>query len=114
MIPIYPTFRTVALRIAVLLKRSGKQRARISDKTLRILSQRGTLREALVSGVRAHLEDLGIVAIRLDRGGFALIHASALDGAPSALVKHLMPEYRKLDDEQLWNELGLPDDEQDE
>ncbi|MBV7556107.1 hypothetical protein KW841_27530 [Pseudomonas sp. PDM28] len=110
----YPTSETVALRLAVLLKRSGKTRARISEKTLRILAGRSTLRESLIVSVRDALEDLGIVSVRLDRGGYALVASSALEGAPSALAKNLMPEFRKLADDDLWNELDLSDGEIDE
>jgi hypothetical protein len=110
----YPSIDTVALRLAVLLKRSDKTRARVSEKTLRILSGRSTLRDAFVIDVRNALEDLSVVSVRLDRGGFALIAASALEGAPPALVKNLMPDFRKLPDDKLWNELDLPDNEVDE
>lgn len=107
----YPSIETVALRLAVLLKRTGKTRARVSDKTLRILSGRTTLRDAFVINMRSVLEEYGVVAVRLDRGGFALIATSALEGAPPALVKNLMPDFKRLTEEELWNELELPDDE---
>ena len=83
----------------------------LSDKTLRILSGRTTLRDAFVINMRSVLEEYGVVAVRLDRGGFALIATSALEGAPPALVKNLMPDFKRLTEEELWNELELPDDE---
>jgi len=110
----YAPIETVALRLAVLLKRSEKTRARVSEKTFRILSGRTTLRDSFVVSVRNALEDLGVVSVRLDRGGFALIATSALEGATPALVKNLMPEYKKLSDDKLWSELDLPDSEADE
>lgn len=110
----YPPVGTVALRLAILLKRSEKTRARVSEKTLRILSGRSTLRESFVVDIRNALEELSIVSVRLDRGGFALIATSALEGAPTALVKNLMPDFKKLSDDMLWNELDLPDNEVDE
>jgi hypothetical protein len=110
----YSSVDTVALRLAVLLKRSEKTRARVSEKTLRILSGRSTLRDSFVVGVRNALEELSVVSVRLDRGGFALIATSALEGAPTALVKNLMPDFRKLSDDNLWNELDLPGNEVDE
>ncbi len=109
--PKYPSPETVALRLAVLLKRTEKTRARVSDRTLRILSGRTTLRDAFVISIRSTLEEYGVVAVRLDRGGFALIATSALEGAPPALVKNLMPDFKKLTDERLWIELDLPEDE---
>lgn len=110
----YPSIETVALRLAVLLKRTEKTRARVSEKTLRILSGRTTLRDSFVVSIRNALEDFGVVAVRLDRGGFALIATSALEGAPPALVKNLMPDFKKLSDDKLWSELDLPDGEVDE
>lgn len=110
----YPSIETVALRLAVLLKRTDKTRARVSEKTFRILSGRTTLRDSFVVSIRNALEDFGVVSVRLDRGGFALIATSALEGAPPALVKNLMPDFRKLTDDKLWSELDLPDNEVDE
>ncbi len=110
----YPTPDTVALRLAVLLKRTEKTRARVSEKTLRILSGRSTLRDSFVIDLRNALEDLSVVSVRLDRGGFALIATSALEGAPPALAKNLMPEFKKYTDDELWRELDLPDSEGDE
>jgi len=110
----YPSVETVALRLAVLLKRTEKTRARVSEKTLRILSGRTTLRDSFVVSIRNALEDFGVVSVRLDRGGFALIATSALEGAPPALVKNLMPDFKKLSDDKLWNELDLPNGEVDE
>jgi hypothetical protein len=112
--PKYPSIETVALRLAVLLKRTEKTRARVSEKTLRILSGRTTLRDSFVVSIRNVLEDLGVVSVRLDRGGFALIATSALEGAPPALAKNLMPDFKKLSDDKLWSELDLPDSEVDE
>jgi len=108
------SYELVALRLAVLLKRTSKARARVSEKTLRLLSGRSTLREAFLSTVRAHLEDLNVTFVRLDRGGFALIATSALEGAPPALVKNLMPNFKTLSDHDLWNELEPTNDILDE
>lgn len=109
-----PDARLTALRLAVLLKRSGKSRARISDKTFRLAGERTTLRDAFVIDVRHALEDLGILVLRISRGGFALITADALEGAPAILIKHLMTDMRKLKEDDLWKELDLekPDDEE--
>jgi hypothetical protein len=112
--PKYPSVETVALRLAVLLKRTEKTRARLSEKTLRILSGRTTLRDSFIVSIRNALEDFGVVSVRLERGGFALIATSALEGAPPALVKNLMPDFKALSDDKLWSELDLPDGEGDE
>ncbi len=103
----YPSIETVALRIAVMLKRSDKRRARLSEKSFRILSERVTLRDAFVVSVRDYLDEIGVVLIRLDRGGFALINSSALEGAPPILVKSLIPKFKNISDDELWTELGF-------
>ena len=100
-----PTVTTVAARIAVIFKRHGKTRARISDKTLRIISGRSTIREAFLSMLRSELEEFGICAIQLDRGGFALVSISALDGAPSITVKRYMPDFMDFSERQLLAEI---------
>jgi hypothetical protein len=110
----YPSTETVALRLAVMLKRLNKARARVSEKTFRIVSGRKTFREAFIVGVRDAAEDVGVLFVRLDRGGFALIAISSLEGAPPAQVKNLMPDFKKLSDDALWEELDLPGDETDE
>lgn len=111
---IYPSAGRVALRLAILLKRTQKTRARISEKTFKILAERATLRDAFIVSTRNELEDLGVVSFRLERGGFALIAASALEGAPQALVKKIMPGFKKLSEDDLFNELELAETESEE
>ena len=105
----YPSPTRVALTLAVMLKRSGKTRARVSDKTFRLVSRRTNLRGAFVTSVREWLEDFGVFATELDRGGFALVAISALDGAPPITAKQLLPapERKKITDEALLAELDL-------
>jgi hypothetical protein len=81
-----------AILVAVLLKRAKAKRARISEKTIRVLSRRRTLRVAFLSGLVAALDDLGVHMVELERGGFGLIPISALDGAPSILAKNYLRE----------------------
>ncbi|WP_124837501.1 hypothetical protein [Burkholderia glumae] len=104
----------VALLLAVLLKRSGKTRVRVSEKTYRLISDRTVLRDAFLVDVRRELEDLGVLCVRLERGGFALIAISALEGAPSATARNLLPNRRALSDDDLWDELGMSGDDQEE
>lgn len=84
-----------AILVALLLKRSGHRRARISENTIRLLSKRHTLRDAFKSRLTAELDDLGIHLVELQRGGFGAIFVSALDGAPSITTKRVMPEEMK-------------------
>lgn len=109
-----PSPQLVALRIALLFKRFGKTRARITDKTFRMLSERVTIRDVFSADVRNKLEDLGISATQLARGGFSLITISALDGAPPITVKKYLAEtpWKSLSDDELWEIVN--DENQDE
>jgi hypothetical protein len=102
-----------------MLHRSGKTRARISEKTIKYISFRERLKGAFVDEIGARLADLGVAIVDLDRGGFSLIAVSALDGAPSILAKNYIgPEMKSLNEFKLnlaevRQELGIkrPDDE---
>ena len=107
----YPSPQLVALRLAILLKRTGKTRTRVSRKTFELLSGRETIRVALLTDVFKELDDLDVVAVELDRGGFGLIAASALEGAPNATASRFMPEWRDLSEDDLWREFR-PDENQ--
>lgn len=104
-----------------MLKRSGKSRARISEKTLRLISQRPKqLRLAFLLVLRSGLEELDVVLVPLDRGGFGLISLSALDGAPTIKAADLLADHLpglkkgKADEDKLWAELALEEDDNDE
>ena len=89
------TMEQTALLVATLLKRSGKRRARISEKTIRVLSKRKTLRDSFKELLRGELDDLGIHLVQLDRGGFALIAISALEGAEPINAKEYLADELK-------------------
>ena len=86
------TIEETAILIALLMKRADVKRARVSDKTIRVLSKRKTLRVAFLSELVSALDDLGVHMVELARGGFGLIPISALDGAPSILAKNYLTE----------------------
>lgn len=90
--------RESALLIALLYKRANKTRARISNKTVLVLSKRKKyIRTSFFERLTAELEDLGLYMLELDRGGFGLIPTSALDGAPSITAsKFLKEDLKKL------------------
>lgn len=91
------TAEETALLVAILLRRSEQRRARISDKTIRLLSRRRTLRDAFKERLRAELDDFGIHIVQLERGGFGIIPINALDGAPPITAKkYLAEELKKL------------------
>ena len=86
-----------ALLVAVLFKRSEQRRARVSDKTIRRLAKRRTLRDSFKERLRAELDDIGIHLVELERGGFGVIPINALNGAPAITAKKYLPaEMRKL------------------
>jgi len=92
-----PNAEQTAVLIATLLHRSGERRARISERTVRILSRRRPLRDVFKEKLRDELDDLGIHFVQLERGGFGLIPAKALDGAPAITAKkYLSAEVTKL------------------
>jgi hypothetical protein len=70
-----------------MLKRSGQARARVSEATIRRISQRRHIRAAFVGILLQHLSDLGLNMSELDRGGYGLIRASVLEGAPPVTAK---------------------------
>lgn len=91
------TAEETAILVALLQKRAAVRRARISAKTIRVLSKRRTLRTAFLETLGRELDDLGIHMIELERGGFGIIPISALDGAPAILAKrYLTDDLKKL------------------
>ena len=82
------TAEQTAILLALLFKRANTKRARISEKTIRVLSKRRSLRAVFLQGLRAALDDFGLHMIELERGGFGLIPVSALDGAQAILAKN--------------------------
>lgn len=114
-----PSADEAAHLLALMLHRSGKTRVRISEKTIKYVSFRERLKGAFEREIGARLADLGVAIVDLDRGGFALIALSALDGAPSILAKnYIAQEMKALDEcklklEKIRQEIGIkrPDDE---
>jgi len=91
------TAEETAILVALLQKRADVKRARISGKTIRILSKRRTLRTVFLETLGRELDDLGIHMVELERGGFGIIPVSALDGAPTILAKrYLADDLKKL------------------
>ena len=105
----YRPYHSIALVLAVLLRRSSSTRIRISEKSFKRISGRNTLRDALIANVKAWLEDYGAMMFRLDRGGFAIVSISAFEGAPSATLRNLFAEWRSATDQAMAEELGLED-----
>lgn len=91
------TTEQTAVLVALLLKRSGQKRARLSENTIRVLSKRKTLRDAFKDRLRAELDDIGLHLVQLERGGFGIIPINALDGAVAITAKkYLADDLKKL------------------
>jgi hypothetical protein len=86
------TAEQTAILLALLFKRASLKRARISERTIRVLSKRRSLRAVFLQGLRGALDDFGIHMIELERGGFGLIPVSALDGAQAILAKNYISD----------------------
>lgn len=111
----YRSYDHVALILAALLRESGKSRLRISDKTFRKASGRpSTIRRALVEGVEGWLADFGVMLVELERGGYALVASSALEGAPSATLAKTLPNWKNMSREELMARLELVDESSEE
>lgn len=97
------TAKETALLVALLYKRANKTRARISNKTILKLSKREKyLRTAFIELLSAEMDDLGLVLVELERGGFGLIPITALNGAPAITAnKFLKDDLKKLSNQQI-------------
>jgi hypothetical protein len=110
-----------ALLIALLLKRSEQKRARISVDTVRRLSKRKRIRVSFIEMLRCHLDDLGVILVELERGGYGVIPSSILDGAPVITAKKYLtkelelikqkPSYFDKIREEIGDENNMNDDE---
>ncbi|GBR55782.1 hypothetical protein AA18889_0318 [Acetobacter senegalensis DSM 18889] len=79
-----------AVIIALLMKRSGQTRARISAKTIKLAAKRTNLRTAFIKAVSDALSGyFDITLVEINNGGFGLIKSSALEGAKSITMKSL-------------------------
>ena len=103
------TTEETAILVALLLKRSGQKRARLSESTIRVLSKRKTLRDAFKERLRSELDDIGIHIVQLERGGFGIIPINALDGAPAITAKkylgHDLKKLKKSDGDAFFGKL---------
>jgi hypothetical protein len=82
--------KQTAVLLVVILTRSGQTRARVSAKTLRILSGRTDLRVAFIQQVTSEIADFGWIMGELDNGGYGVINAKTLEAAKSVTVKKLL------------------------
>jgi hypothetical protein len=119
----YLTAKQTALVLAVLLKRSGLTRARLSAATIRAASGglRRNLRSAFIRDLRSALEDHSWGLHELDIGGYAAVSMKSLEAAKAVTLKrYLTDDERKAlkrgdpDLSSFEEELSPPDDENSE
>jgi hypothetical protein len=108
------TVETTALYLTVLLRRSSQNRARLSGKTIRLVSGRTTLKLAFINMLAEALAQHSVSIVELDTGGYALIESKSLEAAKPITAKkfgsedelRLLQKRRPLDDALLEDELG--------
>jgi hypothetical protein len=112
------TAKQTACLLAVILKRSEQNRARVSAKTLRILSKRKHLRSAFVVEVISELADgYDWILFELSTGGYGAVQAKTLEAAKVVTVKRLLTDQERRDlrrgvaDFEGFEQEAAPDDE---
>ena len=89
---LYRTPQETATGIAFLLKRSNLTRARVSEKTIRIMAKRKRLRSAFIVAVTSSLTDFGWSVCEIESGGFGAIQTKALEAAKTVSITRLLTE----------------------
>ncbi|MEN3295945.1 MAG: hypothetical protein V7642_5198 [Burkholderiales bacterium] len=108
------TVEETAVILAVILKRSGLDEARISDQTIRLVSGRKRLEGSFRQNLKDELVEYGLEIVRFDNGDQALVRVSALEAANAVTATNtLKPEELEkiragdpVDLKQMLNELG--------
>ena len=108
------TTEETALLLGLLLKRGEATRARVSEATVRRLGKRHHLRSAFKDDLRRELDDLGLLFVEIDRGGFGLQRHSTLNGARALTAKRYLADdlRRPLDFNKIRKELEVESPEE--
>ena len=89
--------REAAILLAVLFKRSGQKRGRLSERTVKLAGDRLRLKGAYFDAVQEHLAQFSLVLIDLPNGGFGIWPTSTMAGAPAITFKrHMWDDFVKL------------------
>lgn len=92
------TVAQTALLIAIILNRTGQNRARISAKTIRLLSRRSLLRSTFILELIATLADRHEwIMFELAIGGYGAVHAKALEAAKPVTAKRWLTDEERKD-----------------
>ena len=86
------TAEDTALLVKLLLLRSDQKRARIREKTIRLLARRQRLKAGFVRELQDRMDDAGLILVELSSGGYGLITSASLDGAPTVTAKKYLME----------------------
>tara|TARA_R110002110_G_scaffold412611_1_gene638717 strand:- start:2919 stop:3221 length:303 start_codon:yes stop_codon:yes gene_type:complete len=88
-----------------MFEKFGRNRMRISEKTLKVVGQRKHLKAAHVQYVSDDLEEFDIALVSINRG-FCLLRMSALDGERSYSFKTFKSESEMpwRDEDAMWSE----------
>lgn len=89
------TARQTAILLALVLKRSGQTRARLSSKTVKLLARRDHLRSAFVVNLVAELAEYGWLLSETSIGGFGAIQFKALEGAKAVTAEQFLTELER-------------------
>lgn len=111
-----------AILLAVILNRSGQNRARLSGKTIKILGQRRNLRQAFSTQVIDALIEYGWALFETG-GGYSAVRISTLDAAKPVTAKNGLSKQERdalregnadwsSFEEEATGDLGRPDDEE--
>lgn len=86
------TANETAILVATILRRSGQTRARISDKTIRLLAKRKRLRKAFLVDLDQAAEDFGVLFCELDTGAYGVFSMTSLEGAKTVTAKKFLSD----------------------
>jgi hypothetical protein len=86
------TTEETAVILSVMMTRANVTRARISDKTIKLVSGRKQLRESFRITLNDDISEYGFLIVDLYSGGQAIIKISALEAAKSFTAKSVLTD----------------------
>ena len=86
------TAAETAILLAVILKRSGQTRARVSAKTVKFYATRRRLRSAFIVEVIDALAEFSWILFEISSGGFGAVHAKTLEAAKPVTGKRWLTD----------------------